>query len=46
MVIDFAKIIQNKTPIFQTLNKFYQTSQVIEVKDFSHLEGFIKDIYK
>lgn len=29
----------------QTLDKFYETSQIIELKDFPFLEGFITEIF-
>jgi tetratricopeptide (TPR) repeat protein len=41
----FIEKIQTSTPIKQTLDKFYQTSQVIEPKDFPFLEAFITDIF-
>jgi tetratricopeptide (TPR) repeat protein len=41
----FIEKIQNSTPIKQTLDKFYQSSQVIEPKDFPFLEAFVTDIF-
>lgn len=41
----FIEKIQNSAPIWQILEKFYQTSQVIEFKDFPFLEAFITDIF-
>jgi tetratricopeptide (TPR) repeat protein len=41
----FTKRIQNNSIITQTLNKFNQTSQVIEIKDFPFLEAFITEIF-
>jgi len=29
----------------ETLEKYYKTSQVLELKDFPFLEGFIKGIF-
>ena len=42
---DFTENFQKNTSMMQTLKKFNQTSQVIEVKDFPFLEGFIKEIF-
>jgi len=42
---NFTENFQKNTSMMQTLNKFNQTSQVIEVKDFPFLEGFIKGIF-
>ncbi|MFW9822826.1 MAG: tetratricopeptide repeat protein [Candidatus Thorarchaeota archaeon] len=41
----FVEKIQTSTPIKQTLDKYYQRSQVIEPKDFPFLEAFITDIF-
>ncbi len=41
----FVEKIQKSALIWQTLEKFYQTSQVIEFKDFPFLEAFITDIF-
>ncbi len=39
-------IIPEMIPIImQTLDKFYETSQVIELKNFPFLEGFITEIF-
>ncbi|MFW9940547.1 MAG: tetratricopeptide repeat protein [Candidatus Thorarchaeota archaeon] len=43
---NFAENFQNNTSMMRTLNKFHQTSQVMELKDFPFLEGFIKGIFK
>ncbi|MCP6719479.1 MAG: tetratricopeptide repeat protein [Patescibacteria group bacterium] len=42
---DFTKNFQKNTSMMQTLSKFNKTSQVIELKDFPFLEGFIKGIF-
>jgi tetratricopeptide (TPR) repeat protein len=42
----FTKHIQNFPSMMQALNKFFQTSQVIELKDFPFLEGFITEIFR
>ena len=42
---NFTENFQKNTSMMQTLNKFNQTSQVIELKDFPFLEGFIKEIF-
>jgi len=42
---NFTENFQENTSMMQTLDKFNQTSQVIEVKDFPFLEGFIKEIF-
>jgi hypothetical protein len=42
---NFTENFQKNTSMMQTLTKFNQTSQVIEVKDFPFLEGFIKEIF-
>ena len=42
---NFIENFQKNTSMMQTLSKFYQTSQVIELKDFPFLEGFIKGIF-
>jgi len=36
---------QKNTSVMQTLNKFNQSNQVIELKDFHFLEGSIKGIF-
>ncbi|MHA2035100.1 MAG: tetratricopeptide repeat protein [Promethearchaeota archaeon] len=41
----FTEKIQKSTPVWQTFEKFYQTSQVIEFKDFPFLEAFITEIF-
>ncbi|MHA2181423.1 MAG: hypothetical protein ACXAAH_08375, partial [Promethearchaeota archaeon] len=41
----FIERIQNAPSIMKTLDKFYETSQVIELKDFPFLEGFITEIF-
>ena len=42
---DFTESLQSNASIMQTLNKYYQINQVIEVKDFPFLEGFINRIF-
>ena len=42
---DFIESVQKNVSIIKTLNKYYQTSQVLELKDFPFLEGFIKGIF-
>ncbi len=42
---NFTENFQKNTSMMQILNKFNQTNQVIEVKDFPFLEGFIKEIF-
>jgi tetratricopeptide (TPR) repeat protein len=42
---NFTENFQKNTSMMQTLNKFNQTSQVIELQDFPFLEGFIKGIF-
>ena len=42
---NFMENFQKDTSMMQTLNKFNQTSQVIELKKFPFLEGFIKGIF-
>ncbi|MHA2325977.1 MAG: tetratricopeptide repeat protein, partial [Promethearchaeota archaeon] len=41
----FTEGIQTNTSIMETLNKYYQASQIIELKDFPFLEVFIKDVF-
>jgi tetratricopeptide (TPR) repeat protein len=41
----FIERLQNIPLIMQTLDKFYATSQVIELKNFPFLEGFITEIF-
>ncbi|MFW9825151.1 MAG: hypothetical protein ACFFE4_19575, partial [Candidatus Thorarchaeota archaeon] len=41
----FIHRIQNIPSIMQTLDKYYETSQLIELKDFPFLEGFITEIF-
>ena len=41
----FIERIQELTPIFQTLENFYQTSQVAELKDIPLLEPLILEIF-
>ncbi|MHA2039275.1 MAG: tetratricopeptide repeat protein [Promethearchaeota archaeon] len=41
----FTNRIQNNHPVIQTLNEFYQKSQVIEIKDFPFFEIFITEIF-
>jgi len=41
----FIERLQNVPSIMQTLDKFYETSQVIELKKFPFLEGFITEIF-
>jgi hypothetical protein len=42
---DFTENFQKNTSMMQILDKFNQASQVIELKDFPFLEGFIKGIF-
>jgi tetratricopeptide (TPR) repeat protein len=42
---DFVENFQKNTSMMQILEKSSQTSQVIEIKDFPFLEGFIKGIF-
>ncbi|MHA2325285.1 MAG: tetratricopeptide repeat protein [Promethearchaeota archaeon] len=41
----FIEGIQNNNSIMQALMKFYQASQVVELKDFPFLEAYIKEIF-
>jgi tetratricopeptide (TPR) repeat protein len=41
----FIEEIQNKPTIRESLDKFYKTSQVAELKDIPQIETFIKDIF-
>ncbi len=41
----FAQEIQNKSSISQTLEKFYKTSRVVELKDIPSLESLITEIF-
>ncbi len=41
----FIERLQNIPSIMQTLDKYAETSQVIELKDFPFLEGFITEIF-
>ena len=41
----FIERLQNIPSIIQTLDKFSETSQVIELKNFPFLEGFITEIF-
>jgi tetratricopeptide (TPR) repeat protein len=42
---DFTESLQSNTSIMQTLNKYNQINQVMEIKDFPFLEGFINRIF-
>jgi tetratricopeptide (TPR) repeat protein len=42
---NFTESFQNNSSMMQTLNEHHQTSQVIEVKNFPFLEGYIKEIF-
>jgi len=42
---DFIEDFQASDSMMQTLDKFNQTSQVIELRDFPFFEGFIKRIF-
>jgi tetratricopeptide (TPR) repeat protein len=42
---NFTENFQKNTSMMQTLNKFHHKSQIIELKDFPFLEGFIKGIF-
>jgi hypothetical protein len=41
----FIERLQNTPSIMKTLDKYYETSQVIELDKFPFLEGFIKEIF-
>ena len=41
----FIERLQNIPSMMQTLDKFSETSQVIELKNFPFLEGFITEIF-
>ncbi len=41
----FIERLQNIPSIMQTLDRFSETSQVIELKNFPFLEGFITEIF-
>ncbi|MHA1985520.1 MAG: tetratricopeptide repeat protein [Promethearchaeota archaeon] len=41
----FTQRLQNNSSILQTLNKFHEASQVIELNDFPFLEIFITEIF-
>jgi len=41
----FLDIPEKNVLIMDTLDKYYQTSQVLELIDFPFLEGFIKGIF-
>jgi hypothetical protein len=41
----FTEEIKNNASVWQTLEKFYQTSQVAELKDLPQIETLIKDIF-
>ena len=41
----FTDSLRSKTDIWQLLNRFYQTSQVLELKDSPSLESLIEDIF-
>ncbi|MHA1986554.1 MAG: tetratricopeptide repeat protein [Promethearchaeota archaeon] len=42
---NFTENFQKNTSMMDTLNQFQETSQVMELKDFPFLEGFIKGIF-
>jgi tetratricopeptide (TPR) repeat protein len=42
---NFTENFQKNTSMMQTLDKFNQSSQAIEIKDFPFLEGFIKETF-
>ncbi|MFX0030752.1 MAG: tetratricopeptide repeat protein [Candidatus Hermodarchaeota archaeon] len=42
---NFTDSIQKNVSIMETLVKYYKTSQVLELKDFPFLEGFVKGIF-
>ena len=44
-LLNFTESIQKNVSMMETLNKHYKTSQVLELKDFPFLEGFIKGIF-
>lgn len=41
----FSELVRNTNSIWQTLNKFHQTSQIVEFKDAPALESLISDIF-
>lgn len=41
----FIECLQNVPSIMQTLDNFYKTSQITEIKSFPFLEGFITEIF-
>lgn len=41
----FTEKIQDTTSVWQTLDKYYKTSQVAELKDLPKIESLIKDIF-
>lgn len=41
----FVERIQNNTSIWQTLNKFQKTSQVVELKDIPVMESLLSEIF-
>jgi len=44
-ITDFTKRIQNESSIWQTLEKFYKASQVLEIKDIPSLEPIITETF-
>ena len=44
-IAKFAQEMQNKPSISQTLEKFYKTSRVVELKDIPSLEPLISEIF-
>jgi tetratricopeptide (TPR) repeat protein len=41
----FTEQVQNTAPVWKTLEKFYETSQVLELKDSPRLESIITEIF-
>ncbi|MHA2267552.1 MAG: tetratricopeptide repeat protein [Promethearchaeota archaeon] len=41
----FKEKIHESTPIWQAFEKYFQSSQVMELKDFPFLEAFVTDIF-
>ncbi|MHA2123834.1 MAG: tetratricopeptide repeat protein [Promethearchaeota archaeon] len=44
-LLKFVENFQKNISMMDTLNKYNQTSQVIELKDFPFLEGYIREIF-
>ncbi|MHA2390530.1 MAG: hypothetical protein ACXAEX_01045 [Promethearchaeota archaeon] len=44
-ILRFSELIRTTNSIWQTLNKFHQTSQVVELKDVPELKSLISEIF-